>query len=642
MHDFDQRLLAAAIAASFVVGSDFHDRITDRASVSPEEHEKNRAQLTRIAGKTAVTHVFTVVKERGEVFITSLSATGEELASQPLDPFYARFQEATPLLIDSFDRGKNHYFEEYKTPYGPFYSLYLPRKTPKGKFYVIVADISLGIVDEKRREVLVSYCGKGVGIFLLSLCFMFPFLTVISGRLSRLNQFAREMISSKFNPDPKVLAEIGYFARAYQDEVGTISSSLLSLFEALKNHIRELKETVSQKNKIESELRIAREIQGGILPTVFPPDARCPTLEIHAALKPAREVGGDFYDYVLLDENNVFFSIGDVSGKGIPAAFFMAITATLLKTGSRRLFRPKETLELLNQDLAKDNPSSMFVTVLCGIINIRSGEVEYAVAGHNPPVVLKKGGAIFLAAGGTAVGVMENGPVFTGSFVLNPDETLFLYTDGAPEAVNSGGEFLGDEGFIALLNQARDASPGKIVPEILGKIEEFSAGVPLADDVALMAIRFLGSPTKEASEPEVRLILKNHRGSVETVHEAFSDIWKRRRLPEDAFADLMIMVEELVVNVASHGGMGPDEAGIEVRLWIGADNLLLEVEDGGPPFNPLDLPEPDLEAPLENREVGGLGVHLLKKLSDQVSYERANGRNLVRCRKNVVVLPGLT
>jgi sigma-B regulation protein RsbU (phosphoserine phosphatase) len=279
-----------------------------------------------------------------------------------------------------------------------------------------------------------------------------------------------------------------------RDEVGNLAESFVYMQNSLKRYIRDLTETTAAKERIESELKIAREIQMSIIPKIFPPFPDRPEFDIFAFIEPAKEVGGDLYDFFFIDDDHICFMIGDVSGKGVPASLFMAVTKTLFKANTSEGARPDEILTRLNNELARDNESCMFVTIFCGILNTKTGEVLYSSAGHNPPLVLcrEKGVEYLGASGGVAVGAMEGLSFKTEKLVLHPGECLFMYTDGVTEAANLRDELFSEKRLLDDLSPLRDRPIKAIVSSLMEKIEDFSQGAPQADDITMMIIKYFG------------------------------------------------------------------------------------------------------------------------------------------------------
>ena len=274
------------------------------------------------------------------------------------------------------------------------------------------------------------------------------------------------------------------------DEVGTLAASFLGMRDALKEHIRELQETTAAREKIESELKIARDIQMDLLPKIFPPFPQHPEFDIYAEIEPAREVGGDLYDFYMLAPDRFLFLIGDVSDKGVPASLFMAVTKTLLKAAARDDVTPDELLTRVNAELSEDNDSCMFVTVFCGILNTGTGELLYANGGHEHPVLLRRDGPSrqLESTGGMPLGAEEDASYTLNRVYIEPGDVLFLYTDGAIDALNAQGERFTEDRLFREIEKLRTLSIQQAVQSLSQTIRGFSSGVPQADDITLMMV----------------------------------------------------------------------------------------------------------------------------------------------------------
>ena len=239
----------------------------------------------------------------------------------------------------------------------------------------------------------------------------------------------------------------------------------------------------------ERDLSIAREIQMGILPSDLSACTKDTGLDIHAAIEPAKHVGGDLFEVMRVSEDRVVVVIGDVSGKGIPAALFMAVAVTLVRTMARQFERPEEILSRLNEELVAQNPRGMFVTMACLVFDIQSGRVTGASAGHNPLVLLGMGGPprFVFPASGTAAGLFPDNEIASVSMDIAPGDTLVLYTDGVTEAVNPEGKMFGDERLLKCLEPGKNAT--QTVTHLLQSVRDYAAGAAQSDDFTIVAVR---------------------------------------------------------------------------------------------------------------------------------------------------------
>jgi phosphoserine phosphatase RsbU/P len=278
------------------------------------------------------------------------------------------------------------------------------------------------------------------------------------------------------------------------DEVGRLSQAFQYMQDSLKDYIGQVAKAATERERVESELRIASDIQMSILPKSFRTDYEGGKLDVSASIKPAREVGGDFYDFFELDEGHVCFVIADVSGKGMPAALFMAVTKTLVKAKAGVMVGPAEILASVNDELARENELTMFVTIFCAVLKVKSGRVTFASGGHNPPVLVGRGGEVrfIREPQGLVVGVMDDISYATGELFLQRGDCLFLYTDGVVEAQNATGYFFGEELLGATLEAHCGLSARELTDAVSQAITTFAEGAEQSDDITMLAVRYVG------------------------------------------------------------------------------------------------------------------------------------------------------
>lgn len=279
------------------------------------------------------------------------------------------------------------------------------------------------------------------------------------------------------------------------DEIGTLARSFEGMQLALREYIKNLTETTAAKERIESELKIARNIQMSFLPKSFPPLPGKKRFEISARIEPAKEIGGDLYDYCLIDDDHLFFAVGDVSDKGIPAALFMAVTKTLLKGIAEGGADPSEILHRSNVELYGENDSMMFVTVFCGILDLRTGLLKYSNAGHEPPIICKRDcpPEVLPVPDGFLLGIEKEIRYQTKEIELQTGDRLIIYTDGVTEAVNVSGEFYSHANLMDTVRSCSSLSTDEISVEIMESVKRFSSGIPQADDITVLVLRLTGA-----------------------------------------------------------------------------------------------------------------------------------------------------
>jgi len=255
---------------------------------------------------------------------------------------------------------------------------------------------------------------------------------------------------------------------------------------ALKEH--------DQLVSIQNDLEIARDIQQSIIPRQFPPFPGRTDFELYASMNAAKSVGGDFYDFFLIDEDHLGIVMADVSDKGIPAAIYMAVSRTIIHASAIKEMEPQECLYFSNNLLAKDNENSMFVTVFYGILNTKTGVMKYSNAGHNPPYILEKDGGIKLIepTHDKVLGIIENCKFKTKSINLNPGDGLFLFTDGVTEAMNPDFKLYTEEKLEGLLAEIKEGSPEEIIDTVYKSVKDHASGAVQSDDITMLALRYNG------------------------------------------------------------------------------------------------------------------------------------------------------
>ena len=419
-----------------------------------------------------------------------------------------------------------------------------------------------------------------------------------------------------------------------KNEIGVLAASFNGMTRRLAESIEHLKETTAAKERIESELKIAHEIQMSMVPKIFPAFPERNEFDVFATLVPAKEVGGDLYDFFFIDDDHLCFAVGDVSGKGVPASLFMAVTKTLFRSTAGKGGNPGEILARLNTEICRDNESCMFVTFFCAILNIRTGQVDYSNGGHNLPYYLHHSGVTPLEnRGGRALGVVEQSPYMSGRMVLSPGEALLLYTDGVTEAMDSRERLYSDQRLSEFLSNHRSSAPQQIIGDLVSDVRHFAGAAPQSDDITALALRYFGTTQKMGKVLEINL--NNKLSELERFNRSLTEFGRQHGLAPKVVQDLNLALEEILTNIISYGYTDNCEHEIKVRLSMQPEEVRVDVEDDGQPFNPLAAPEADTTKPLEERTIGGLGIHLVRKLMDGLEHQRQEGKNLLIIKKHL-------
>jgi sigma-B regulation protein RsbU (phosphoserine phosphatase) len=402
-----------------------------------------------------------------------------------------------------------------------------------------------------------------------------------------------------------------------------------------KQHLEELQKAYviinSQRERMQEELNVGRDIQLSMLPQEFPPFPDHDEFQIHAVMEAAREVGGDFYDYFFITEDQLCLCLGDVSGKGVPAALFMAITKALIKSRAADDLSTASILTHVNDELEENNEAMMFVTVFLGILNIRTGDLVYTNAGHDPALIKRRDGTI--EAMGRPHGPFL-GPVGGFAFKeskarLGPGDTLVIFTDGITEAMNPVRKLYGQPRLVEVLASREFSGPKETVEAIVQDVQAFAAGAEQSDDITLLLLSFLKAPTASEVKRFSRK-MSNDLSAIGSVLEAFNSFAEESGIPPDITRQVKVVFDELLNNIVSYGFPAGGDHDIILVVERLDQRLTIFITDDGMPFNPFqELETPDLDASLEDREIGGLGVHLVRKLMDEVSYKRGVDKNIV-------------
>ncbi len=415
--------------------------------------------------------------------------------------------------------------------------------------------------------------------------------------------------------------------------MGLIIVGNVFLRKQVKLRTEDLKTTIAEKEKIESELAVAREIQLQLLPGNFPAAPNRKEFDIYASLEPAREVGGDFYDFFFIDRNSLCIVIGDVSGKGVPAALFMAMTKTMIKATARLLVEPEYILADVNREISRNNPSLTFVTVFLGVLDLNNGNLTYTCAGHNPQLFIgRKGNTVLLGdAQCPAIGLDDAFQYRQATVQLRHKEGLLLYTDGITEAQDDKNRLFTQESLMNTVSLTAGVTPKERVTAILSQIREFTGSRPLDDDMTLLALSYF-SPNR-VSETHQTIVLRNDIREMSRIIDAITQIADSVDCPPVVVHDVTLAMEEIFSNIVFYGFGDDLDHNITLHLVIEGDSLILTLQDEGIPFNPLNVHIGRRDKPLEERDKGGMGITLAKNLMDQMEYRRERGKNIMRMEK---------
>ena len=381
---------------------------------------------------------------------------------------------------------------------------------------------------------------------------------------------------------------------------------------------RRFRELDKQRERIAGELQIATGIQMSMVPKTFPPFPERHDLDMAATIVPAKEVGGDLYDFFIRDEK-LFFCVGDVSGKGIPAALVMAVTRTTFRNLSAHEDSPGRIVRAMNDSLSAMNESNMFVTFFCGVLDLKNGHLRYCNAGHNPPMTLTDAIRALPVVPNLPLGIMGGMEFQEQEMPFGYDDALFLYTDGLTEAENESHEQFGEARMEAALHGRKSAQVH--LDNMKQKVADFVGDASQSDDLTLLFIHYV--PSSRC------LVLQNNIDQVSLLPAFVEDAVKASKLNPKLTDSLNLALEEAVVNVINYAY--PEGTAGEVLIDAATTDraLTFTITDGGKPFDPTAREEVDINASVEDRPIGGLGIHLVRQIMDDVRYERRGEKNVL-------------
>ena len=394
---------------------------------------------------------------------------------------------------------------------------------------------------------------------------------------------------------------------------------------------RKLMKINENKNRIDSELQVASGIQMSMLPKVFPPFPERKDIDIFAQLIPAKEVGGDLYDYFIRDQR-LYFCIGDVSGKGVPASLVMSVSRSLFRTSAGHEKSPQRIVGTMNRNLVEMNINDMFITLFCGVLDLGTGHLRYCNAGHNAPYLLAESQSAQLPViPNVPLGVMDGFPFEEQETDLQSGMGIFLYTDGLTEAENEALELFGTERVETVLNAGLTADAQ--VQKMLNAVRAYVDKAPQSDDLTLLCIRYLNDNPLEKTERH--LILHNDIRQIPQLAEFVDTVAGMVHLDTGLTMSLNLALEEAVTNVIMYAYPEGSDGLVDIEAVIHKDMLKFIIADSGKPFDPTAAPEADITLDVDDRPIGGLGIFLVRNIMDSVFYKREDGKNILTMTKNL-------
>ena len=481
-----------------------------------------------------------------------------------------------------------------------------------------------GGFDRLRRTVMSIVT---VGLLLM----LYFFIRIITRELQPLRRLAKEAETiASGNFDTK-LPEL-----QRTDEIGQLSNSFAGMQKSLVRYIDELKDTTAEKASIESELQVASGIQMGMLPKDFPTSQERDDVQLYASLTPAKDVGGDLFDFYIRDEK-LFFCIGDVSGKGVPASLFMAVTRSVFRTVSAHESMPDRIVATLNATMADMNETNMFVTLFVGVLDLPTGRMRYCNAGHDAPLLVGQGVGMLPCDSNIPAGFMpswkytlQETQIFTGT-------TIFLFTDGLTEAEDATHALFKMERVNEVAKQAlanHQEEPRQLIAVMTDAVHQFVGDAEQSDDLTMMAIQYIKKPRDVRFSK--RIILPNDTKEVPTLAAFVDEVCEAVGFDAALTMKMNLAIEEAVVNVMEYAYPRGTHGDITVEAQANDVRLKFTIIDSGTHFDPTAQAEVDTTLSAEDRPIGGLGIHIVRQYMDSINYERISGHNVLTLRKKLL------
>lgn len=431
------------------------------------------------------------------------------------------------------------------------------------------------------------------------------------------------------------------------DEIEHLSVCFNAMTDELQSYMKNLTRVTAEKERIATELNVATNIQESMLPNIFPPFPERQDFDIYATMHAAKEVGGDFYDFYMLDDNHVVITIADVSGKGVPAALFMVISKTILKNFALTMTGENDLASVVactNDQLCQNNDAMMFVTAFVGMLDVTTGKFVYVNAGHNPPLIYRKHEKKFAymdVKRNFVMGGMDELDYVGQELTLEPGDKLFFYTDGVTEALSEEEELYGEERLLNCLNgmQVDDMPLKEIQQQVQQDLQKHVGAAEQSDDITMLALSYSGQQERGVimeTDTAREIVVGARVDNLPQVNDFVTEMLAPLEPSAKEQMQLELAVEEIFVNIASYAyGEEQGKAVIQARVTSSPKSIELIFQDEGVPYNPLEREDPDPEESIEDRTIGGWGIFLVKKNVDEVTYAYEDEKNTLTIRKNI-------
>lgn len=503
-----------------------------------------------------------------------------------------------------------------------------------GQLGTVYVGMDLSIISRLLRGIFIDMFLITLLISLISMALFYKIIRRISAPIEQLKDYTTQLADSGFVASKELQLLLQNIKNASKNEVHDLAVSFYQLNESLARYIQNLYITTAEKKAIESELSIAREIQLNMLPKLETQDPS--STYIHGYMEAATAVGGDFYDVIHIGDY-VILSVGDVSGHGVPASLTMAICISLIRGIAAQTLDPSEILQLVNRELCRQNDSAMFITVFLGVLHQGSGQLDYCLAGHPAPYLLSEGSLSALAlTQGIPLGIDVDFKFNASRLLLQPQDHLVVFSDGIIESDNPQKELYGEVRLETILTRHADLSPKALCEKIIKDVVDFSNAAPQADDITLLHMKWQPQqPERLQIGTHFKVDFINDISELEPLQKVVELFCNTHEMSGTMTMNINLILEELLTNIIFYGYQDHAQHVIYITFEKGDSEIKLTIEDDAIAFNPLAQKEVDLDTLLEDKPIGGLGIHFVKNLTQSLEYERTDAGNILRMVMNL-------
>ncbi|MCL2389968.1 MAG: SpoIIE family protein phosphatase [Endomicrobia bacterium] len=582
--------------------------------------------LRDVADSFGLKYVYLLKETDGKFqFIVS----SEDNAQMPAEELFTYYDDSPKELMQAYETKEPVTTEKaYHDEYGSFVSIFYPIVEDDRVISIIGMDYEASGYFSNLKKSAITMVIALIATAILAFPVSFMVSRQLVKRINKLNSVLWRISEGDFDAKLKIEGE---------DEIAQLGTYFNKMIDSLKQHIKNLEMITVEKERMNNELFIASKIQSDMLPKVFPKFSFNKYVLIHATMESAKETSGDLYDFFYLDkhESKIVFVIADVSGKGVPASLFMVIAKMLIKQQMLYSDDPAQALLMVNKILCEENPQNMFITAIVCSLDLLTGKMTYANAGHNAPLISTQGKPYeFLKLEkGIPLGLFAESQYKNLSLRLEYSDKIYFYTDGMNEAMNRDGKIFGNARFLETANRFIDLEPDYFDDAVRKEIFNFSQTKNLSDDMTSISVLYMGSAKFKVSSFDQEIVLKTAVKELDKLLSWVGGFMKSAGYDGSLRNKINIVAEEIFVNIAHYAFDGKEDNKATVRLIANNERFVMRFEDGGKPFNPLEYEVCDFCNNATERKIGGLGIYITKKWMDEITYERKDDKNIVTVYK---------